>query len=57
MVDIKLNRKFKDLIPLDHLKTIKALDGMVLLSRGSRLSVQPVTAKQFATIVKIADQQ
>ena len=28
---------------------------MVLLTKGSRLSVQPVTRKQFDTIQKIAD--
>ncbi len=53
MVDIKLQTKFKELIPLDELKKVKALDGMVLLSKGSRLSVQPVTKKQFDTIVKL----
>ncbi len=54
MVDVKLEHKFKALIPLDALKKVKALDGMVLLSKGSRLSVQPVTKKQFDTIIKIA---
>jgi predicted RNA-binding protein with PUA-like domain len=53
MVDIKLQTRFKELIPLDELKKIKALDGMVLLSKGSRLSVQPVTKKQFDTVVKL----
>jgi predicted RNA-binding protein with PUA-like domain len=57
MVDIKLVKKFKQLIPLPELKQIKALDGMVLLQKGSRLSVQPVTKKQFDTICKIADKQ
>lgn len=57
MVDIKLKRKFKELIGLDFLRTVKALDGMVLLTKGSRLSVQPVTKKQFDTIVKLANKQ
>ncbi len=57
MVDIKLVKKFKQLISLPDLKQVKALDGMVLLQKGSRLSVQPVTRKQFDTICKIADQQ
>lgn len=56
MVDIQLVKKFKRLIPLDELKSIKALDGMVLLQKGSRLSVQPVTKKQFETIVNLAKQ-
>lgn len=57
MVDIKLAKKFKELIGLDYLKTVKALDGMALLAKGSRLSVQPVTKKQFDTILKIAEKQ
>ena len=57
MVDIKLKKKFKELISLDYLKTVKALDGMVLLTKGSRLSVQPVSEKQYNTILKIADSQ
>lgn len=54
MVDIKLEKKFKRLIPLDELKSVKALDGMVLLQKGSRLSVQPVSKKHFDLIVKLA---
>ena len=57
MVDIKLKKKFKELIALDDLKAVKALDGMVLLQKGSRLSVQPVTKKQFETIEKLAAKQ
>ena len=54
MVDIKLEKKFKRLIPLDEIKTVKGLKDMVLLN-NSRLSVQPVTKKEFDTIVKLAD--
>lgn len=53
MVDIQLVEKFNTFLPLDDLKAVKALDGMVLLQKGSRLSVQPVTKKQFDTIVKL----
>lgn len=53
MVDIQLMKKFKTFLPLDELKTVKALDGMVLLRKGSRLSVQPVTKKQYETILKM----
>ena len=53
MVDIKLVKKFKTFLPLDELKTVKALEGMVLLQKGSRLSVQPVTKKQYETILKL----
>ena len=50
MVDVKLVEIFPREIPLDELRTVKALEGMELLRRGSRLSVQPVTAPQFRAI-------
>ena len=54
MVDVKLVAIYPREIPLDELRGVKALAGMELLRRGSRLSVQPVTAGQFATIVRLA---
>ena len=36
---------------------MKALAGMELLRRGSRLSVHPVTAVQFRTIVALASKR
>ena len=54
MVDIKLQKKFKRLLPLDELREIKALEKMELLRKGSRLSVQPVSKKEFDTILKLA---
>ena len=53
MVDVKLVEIFPREIPLDELRTVKALAGMELLRRGSRLSVHPVTAAQFRTIEKL----
>jgi predicted RNA-binding protein with PUA-like domain len=52
MVDLKLDTIFAEPLPIDTLRTMKALDGMELLKRGSRLSVQPVTKAQFEAIVK-----
>jgi len=49
MVDIKLVKKFKLLIAIDELRGIAALKNMVLFN-NSRLSVQPVTKKEFETI-------
>lgn len=54
MVDIQFESKFARQLPLAELRTVAALEGMVLLQKGSRLSVQPVTKKQFTTIVKLA---
>ena len=53
-VDVKLEKIFKRLIPLDELKGLPALAKMVLLQR-SRLSVQPVTEAEWRAIVKLAD--
>jgi predicted RNA-binding protein with PUA-like domain len=55
MVDIKFEKKLKRLVSLDELRKVKSLEGMVLLQKGSRLSVQPVTKRQFETVVKLAD--
>ena len=54
MVDVKYKKKFKQFIPLEELKKLKSLDGMELLRKGSRLSIQPVSKKHFETIVKLA---
>jgi predicted RNA-binding protein with PUA-like domain len=51
-VDIKLDKVFARLVPLPELREVAALENMVLLQR-SRLSVQPVTAAEWATILKL----
>lgn len=56
MVDIKLAKKFKGKISIDEIKQIKSLTKMVLLN-NSRLSVQPVTKKEFDTILKMAEKK
>ncbi len=55
MVDIAFDRAFESLIPLDALKSNPALDGMALLQRGQRLSVQPVSAAHYAAVLAMAD--
>jgi len=50
VVDIEPERVFSEPLPLAELRAMKALDGMVLLQRGSRLSVQPVTSAQWKAI-------
>ena len=39
---------------LAELRALKPLQNMALLQRGSRLSVQPVSAREFETIMKAA---
>ncbi len=53
-VDIRFLAKFPEPLALAVLKADKKLDGMTLLQKGSRLSVQPVSAGHFAHILKLA---
>lgn len=53
MVDVKLVTIFPREVPLEELRGVKALAGMELLRRGSRLSVTPVTAAEFRTIERL----
>ena len=53
MVDVKLERIFDRAIGLPELRQHPALTDMVLLRKGSRLSVQPVSAKEWNAIVKL----
>jgi predicted RNA-binding protein with PUA-like domain len=53
MVDVQFESKLARPVSLSELRTVPALDGMVLLQKGSRLSVQPVTKAQFSAIVKL----
>jgi predicted RNA-binding protein with PUA-like domain len=54
MVDIKLERIFKEPLPLTTLRGIPTLQDMELLRKGSRLSVQPVRKAEFDAILKLA---
>ncbi len=54
MVDVKLVAAFPRAVSLDELRGVKALSGMELLRKGSRLSVMPVTAAEFRMVEKLA---
>ncbi len=49
-VDVAFVAKAKRFVALDELRSESKLRGMVLLQRGSRLSVQPATPGEFAHI-------
>ena len=53
MVDIEPIRAIEPPITRDELKQVAELDGMMLLKRGARLSVQPVTADEWRTILAL----
>jgi predicted RNA-binding protein with PUA-like domain len=50
-VNVKYVETFPRLLPLEEIRGIPGVSAMVLLKPGSRLSVQPVTAKEFEHIV------
>ena len=55
MVDVKFVRACRKIISLKRLRSVPALQKMLLLRRGQRLSVQPVTAKEWGAIMKLAE--
>jgi predicted RNA-binding protein with PUA-like domain len=54
MVDLKAREPLPRPITLTELRGVKGLEKMMLLQKGSRLSVQPVTAKEWEIICKLA---
>jgi len=53
-VDVKLVRKTR-LIGLPELRATRGLEDMVTLRRGNRLSITPVTPREWAIVEKLAD--
>ncbi len=53
LVDVKVTRKTR-LISLAEMREQKALANMIVLQKGNRLSITPVTAAEFKAIVKLA---
>ena len=51
LVDVKLVKKTR-VMPLDELRTYPELEEMVVLKRGNRLSITPVTPAQWRFIAK-----
>ena len=52
-VEVQFVKKFKNLVSLSEVKKTQALDKMLLIQKGSRLSIQPVTATEFELIKKM----
>jgi predicted RNA-binding protein with PUA-like domain len=53
MVDLRAVERFTRPVPLAALRGVAGLERMVLLQKGSRLSVQPVTAGEFEIVRKL----
>ena len=53
LVDVKFERKLRRTIPLTELKAQAALEGMALVRRGNRLSVMPVSEREWEYILSL----
>jgi len=54
LVDVALERKTR-LMPLEEMRTYPQLADMVVLKRGNRLSITPVTEREWKFILKRLD--
>ncbi len=54
LVDVKLVKKTR-LLSLEEMRGAKGLDDMIILQRGNRLSITPVTPGQLKTVLKLLD--
>jgi len=53
-VDMRFQRKFKRPVDLESIRSCAALAGMLILRRGNRLSVTPLTTTEAKTILELA---
>ena len=53
-VEVEYLREFKKLLPLEEIKKQKSLQDLLLLKRGQRLSIQPLSDKQYQNLLKAA---
>jgi len=53
MVDVAPVKKFRQLAHLSEIRETRSLQSMLLLRKGQRLSIQPVTQDEFKTIESI----
>lgn len=53
MVDVEYKSTFKRLVPLNELKTATGLEEMLVIRKGQRLSIQPLTKVEFQLVKKL----
>jgi predicted RNA-binding protein with PUA-like domain len=53
MVEIRFIERFPSTVPLETLKSTRGLESMVVVKKGTRLSVQPVEEKEFDIVAKL----
>lgn len=53
MVDVRFRERFKRTITLAELKNHRALAELILLRKGNRLSIMPISAAAWRYILKL----
>lgn len=53
--DVKFRSKFPRIISLAELKEVKGLEEMLVIRKGQRLSIMPVTKKEWDIVNKLAE--
>ena len=53
LVDVAFAERFPEVVPLETLKTTRGLEQMLVIQKGSRLSIQPVTKAEYEVVVKL----
>jgi predicted RNA-binding protein with PUA-like domain len=56
MVDVQYQRKTKRVITLAELKDYKAMEDCPLVRKGNRLSIMPISKKQWDFVLKLENQ-
>ncbi|RAP29449.1 EVE domain-containing protein [Candidatus Marinamargulisbacteria bacterium SCGC AG-414-C22] len=57
MVDVKFVKKFDHIVSLDQLKAEPSLVDMMVIKKGSRLSIQPVTKAEYDVVCNMATEK
>ncbi len=55
MIEVKYVAKFPRTVSLQEMKDMKPLSEMKILQKGNRLSITPVSKKEFDHIVKVSE--
>lgn len=53
MVDVEFVERFPEVVPLETLKHTRGLEHMMVIRKGSRLSVQPVSKSEYDIVCRL----
>ena len=53
MVDIEAGQRFGETVTPDEMRLLPELNDMIVLKRGMRFSIMPVTQEEFETVVRL----